>query len=115
MHSLYCQFALPFINLSFLTATKSQEGEIQASNSSSMESSCDVGLANSTALSASTVTMASPVTADVSSVASIPAAPTTDSLAQSVGLTTSENFCVQSHPAPIFDANGTIYISTVSG
>ncbi|KAM7537625.1 hypothetical protein Aperf_G00000074049 [Anoplocephala perfoliata] len=94
---------------------KPQEGEIQASNSSPMENSCDVGLTNSTALSASTATLASPATADVSAVASIPAVPTTDSLVQSVGLTTSENFCVQSHPTPIFDANGTIYISTMDG
>nr|CDS17076.1 zinc finger protein 91 [Echinococcus granulosus] len=95
----------------------SQDGELQASTSSSVETSRDagggegVGLTSSTPLSTSGVAVASPGSTEATR-ATATSNPAVASAA--AGLTVSEDFCSQPPPS-IFDANGTIYISTVDG
>uniref|UniRef100_A0A158RF63 Zinc finger protein n=1 Tax=Hydatigena taeniaeformis TaxID=6205 RepID=A0A158RF63_HYDTA len=95
----------------------SQDGELQASTGSSLEASRDAGggegvsLPTSTPLSASAVTVGSPGTAEATRATPTPNPAVAVTAA---GLNVSEDFCSQPPPS-IFDANGTIYISTVDG
>ncbi|KAL5968353.1 hypothetical protein TSMEX_003945 [Taenia solium] len=92
----------------------SQDGELQAPANPSVDTSHDAGggegisLASSTPLSAAAVAVGSPGNTEATRATATP------NPAVATGLTVSEDFC--SHPPPsIFDASGTIYISTVDG
>ncbi|KAL5110283.1 hypothetical protein TcWFU_004663 [Taenia crassiceps] len=95
----------------------SQDGELQASTNSSVDTSRDTGggegvsLANPTPLSAAAVTVGSPGNTEATRATTTPNPAVA---AAAAGLTVSEDFCSQPPPS-IFDANGTIYISTVDG